>query len=38
MNTDVFSSDDLPLQGPYQNFVCSNDNKNYNNDQAFKGE
>lgn len=38
INTDVFTSDDLPLQGPYQNIMlCSDENKNNNVNQAFKG-
>jgi len=38
INTDVFTSDDLPLQGPYQNIIlCSDENKNNNVNQASKG-
>lgn len=37
INTDVFTSDDLPLQGPYQNIIlCSDENKN-NVNQSSKG-
>lgn len=38
INTDVFTSDDLPLQGPSQNIIlCSEENKNNNVNQASKG-
>jgi len=36
INTDVFTSDDLP--NPYQNIIlCSDENKNNNVNQAFMG-
>jgi len=39
INTDVFASNDLFLQGPHQNIIlCCDENINNNNvNQAFKG-